>query len=248
MCPGAGDLPASYPVHAGPIPVPDAAPPPDRRPGGWRATAPRRAGQRSCRPFVLPGWSRRQTSRPLGHRRQRDHERPPSPSPSASASASASRRWRSCSTMNALCRSSASTNSSDVMMPFATSRSRRASTAAVDATMPPSAGSSGSSADTPDSLPPPASLDDVSWPSPLPGRHGRLPLVIRGLEPTCRPLLQAAPRGEPRGVRDPGRLFGRSNPGALPDREPHYAPSSRHVRLRRDIPRRRRPTCDWRRL
>jgi hypothetical protein len=157
MGPGAGDLPASYPVHAGPIPVPDAAPPPGRRPRGWRATAPRRAGQRSCRPFVLPGCSRRQTSRPLGHRRQRDHERPPSPSPSpsASASASASRRWRSCSTMNALCRSSASTNSSDVMMPFATSRSRRASTAAVDATMPPSAGSSGSLADTPDSLPPP---------------------------------------------------------------------------------------------
>ena len=48
--------------------------------------------------------------------------------------------------MNARCRSRASTNSSDVMMPFSTSRSRKANTAAVDATIP-SAGSSGSSAD-----------------------------------------------------------------------------------------------------
>jgi catechol 2,3-dioxygenase-like lactoylglutathione lyase family enzyme len=56
--------------------------------------------------------------------------------------------------MKALCRSSASRNSSDVMMPFSTSRSRNASTAAVDATIPPSAGSRGSSADMLDSLPP----------------------------------------------------------------------------------------------
>ncbi len=56
--------------------------------------------------------------------------------------------------MNALCRSSASTNSSGVMMPFSTKRSRKASTAAVDATIPPSAGSSGSSGDMPHSLPP----------------------------------------------------------------------------------------------
>jgi hypothetical protein len=161
ICPGAGGLTALVPsTHTGDTLDRRAAAPRPRAEGRAHYSPPtgRPKGLSpgtATRTLAGPDVSGQQGRPPAdgsfqpGHRRHRDHERRSAFSPSAS------RRWRSCSTMKALCRSSASTNSSVVMMPFSTSRSRNASTAAVEATMPPSAGSSGSSADMVDSLPPP---------------------------------------------------------------------------------------------